>query len=443
MLRHLASTTVLTIRSRSTGLLGCGRRARHGRDERGLDGAGGRRRRGHAQASAFACLLLGFSLPLGFSGSIAPARAEVFQTSAPHAILVDAGTHTVLLDKGADDPVVPASTVKIMTAEMVFHEIAEGRLKLDDEFVVSEHAWRTGGAMSGGSAMFLPLGSRARVEDLIRGLVIVSGNDAAITLAEGVAGSEEAFAMRMNKRAAELGLTRSFFTNPWGRGDLEQKVTAREMAQLAAHVISTYPDLYRYFGEKEFTWNKIRQLNRNPLLTMSIGADGLKTGNVDDSGYGMVGSAMEEGRRLIVAVYGLRTAKERADEARKLLQWGFRNFEEKSLFRAGEVVGTAQVYGGTQSSVGLSAPTDIKVLLQRGGTEKLTGKIVYEGPIVAPIETGAKLGRLEVRRGGAVVLEQPLEAAESVEKGSLPRRAFDAAYEYVASSIHDRLSKRK
>ncbi|MBI3275281.1 MAG: D-alanyl-D-alanine carboxypeptidase, partial [Methylocystis sp.] len=351
-------------------------------------------------------------------------------------------THTVLLEKAADDLVTPASTVKIMTAELVFREIAEGRLKLDDEFTVSEHAWRTGGAMSAGSAMFLQLGSKVRVEDLIRGLVIVSGNDAAIALAEGVAGSEEAFAMRMNKRAAELGLTRSSFGNPWGKAEPDQKVTAREMAQIAAHIIGAYPDLYRYFGEKEFTWNKIHQLNRNPLLTMSIGVDGLKTGNVDDSGYGIVASAVEEGRRLIVAVYGLRTAKERAEEARKVLQWGFRNFEEKNLFRPGEVVGTAQVYGGAQSSVGLSAPGDIKVLLQRGGNEKLTGKIVYEGPLVAPIEAGAKVGRLEVRRGGALVLEQPLGAAETVATGSLPRRAFDAAYEYVASSIHDRLSKK-
>lgn len=372
----------------------------------------------------------------------ATANAEGFQTTAPRAILVDAGTHTVLLEKNADELVTPASTVKIMTAELVFREVAEGRLKLDDEFTVSEHAWRSGGAPSGGSAMFLALNSKARVEDLIRGLVIVSGNDAAIVLAEGIAGSEEAFVGRMNKRAGELGLTKSSFGNPWGAAGPDQKVTAREMAQLAAHVIGTYPDLYRYFSEKEFAWNKIRQQNRNPLLTMSLGADGLKTGNIDDSGYGLVGSAVQEGRRLIVAVYGLRTAKERAGEARKLLQWGFRNFEGKDLFRAGEIIGTAQVYGGAQGSVGLSAPSDVKVLLQRGGTEKLTGRIVYEGPLIAPIEAGAKIGRLEIRRGAALVLEQPLEAATSVDTGSLPSRAFDAAYEYAAGAIHSKLTKK-
>lgn len=371
-----------------------------------------------------------------------PRAAEGFQTSAPHAILMDAATHTVLLEKGADDLVTPASTVKILTAEIVFREIAEGRLKLDDEFSVSEHAWRSGGAPSGGSAMFLPLNSKARVEDLIRGLVIVSGNDAAIVLAEGVAGSEEAFVGRMNKRAAELGLVKSVFGNPWGKAGPDQKVTAREMALLADHLIRTYPELYRYFGEKELAWGKIRQQNRNPLLTMSIGADGLKTGNIDDSGYGMVGSAMQDGRRLIVAVYGLKTAKDRAEEARKLLQWGFRNFEEKMLFRAGEVIGTAQVFGGEQGSLGLVAQDDVKVLLQRGGSEKLTGRIIYEGPLVAPIAAGAKVARLEVRRGSTIVLEQPLEAAATVETGSLARRAFDAAYELAASAIHDKLTKK-
>ncbi|TRL28488.1 D-alanyl-D-alanine carboxypeptidase [Methylosinus sporium] len=385
---------------------------------------------------------------LGFVAAalaIAPAAAlaQGFQTSAPHAILVDAGTRTLLLEKGADDYVTPASTVKIMTAEIVFREIAEGRLKLDDEFTVSEHAWRSGGAPAGGSAMFLAVNSRPRVEDLIRGLVIDSGNDAAITLAEGVAGSEEAFVGRMNKRASELGLTKSVFGNPWGKAGPDQKVTPREMVQLSAHVIKTYPDLYRYFGEKEFTWNKIKQQNRNPLLTMSLGADGLKTGNIDDSGFGMVGSAVQDDRRLIVAVYGLRTAKDRAEEARKLLQWGFRNFEEKALFKAGETVGTAQVYGGTAGTVPLTSPNDIKVLLQRGGSEKLSGKIVYEGPLIAPIEAGTKVAKLEVRRGSTLVLEQPLEAAETVEKGSLASRAFDAAYEYAAGAIHNKLSKKQ
>lgn len=371
------------------------------------------------------------------------ARAEGFQTSAPFAILIDADTQTVLFEKAADNFVTPASTVKILTAELVFHELAEGRLKLDDEFPVSEYAWRTGGAPAGGSAMFLQLNSRVRVEDLLRGLVIDSGNDAAITLAEGVGGSEDAFVSRMNKRAAELGLTKSVFGNPWGKAGPDQKVTPREMVRLAAFVIKTYPEYYKYFGEKEFTWNKIHQMNRNPLLTMSIGADGLKTGNIDDSGYGIVGSAVSDGRRLIVAIYGAKSAKERAEEARKLLQWGFRNFEEKLLFKAGEPIGDAQVYGGTQTRVPLVAKGDVKVLLPRGSNERLTGKIVYQGPLIAPVEAGATVARIEVRRGNSVVLEQKLETSETVEQGSLPRRAFDAAWEYAAGAISAKLSKKQ
>ncbi|QGM99748.1 D-alanyl-D-alanine carboxypeptidase [Methylocystis parvus] len=371
------------------------------------------------------------------------AIAQPFQTSAPQAILIDAGTNTVLFEKGADDFVTPASTVKILTAEMIFRELTEGRLRLGDEMQVSEYAWRNGGAPAGGSAMFLKVNSRASVENLLRGLIVDSGNDAALVLAEGVAGNEEAFVMRMNKRAAELGLVKSRFGNPWGKASDDQKVTPREMAKLALYVIKTYPDFYKIFGEKEFTWNNIRQQNRNPLLTMSIGADGLKTGNIEKGEFGLVGSAVEEGRRLIVAVYGAKTAKERAEEARKLLQWGFRNFEEKDLFKAGEPIGPAQVYGGTRGSVDLVSKTDVKVLLQRGSNEKLSGKIVYEGPVVAPVEAAQQIGKLEIKRGAAVVLEQPLEASEAIAEGSLSSRAFDAVYEYAAAKIHDKLSARK
>jgi len=387
-------------------------------------------------AVAAAFFFLAVFLPAALS-------AQPFQTSVPQAILVDAGTNTVLFEKGADDLVVPASTVKILTAELVFRDLAEGRLKLGDEMQVSEYAWRNGGAPAGGSAMFLKVNSRASVENLLRGLLVDSGNDAALVLAEGIAGNEEAFVMRMNKRAGELGLVKSRFGNPWGKASDDQKVTAREMAKLALHVIRTYPDYYKYFGEKEFTWNNIRQQNRNPLLTMSIGADGLKTGNIDKGDFGLVGSAVEEGRRLIVAVYGAKTAKERAEEARKLLQWGFRNFEEKDLFKAGEPVGPAQVYGGTKGSVDLISKTDVKVLLQRGSTDKLSGKIVYEGPVMAPVAAGQVVGRLEIKRGATTVLEQPLEAAEAIDEGTLSSRAFDAVYEYAAAKIHEKLSAKK
>ncbi len=369
---------------------------------------------------------------IALAGVADTAIAQAIQTSAPHAILIDSDTQSVLFEKDADTPVIPASTVKVMTAEVVFHEIAEGRLKLDDEFLMSETAWRNGGAPSRGSSMFAPLNSRVRVEDLIRGLVIVSGNDAAIALAEGVAGSEGAFATLMMKRGRELGVTHSTFTNSWGRGDPEQKVSPRDMTLLANHVIKTYPDLYKYFGEKEFTWNKIKQSNRNPLLTMDIGADGLKTGNIDASGYGLIGSAVQNGQRLILALYGATSSKERADEARKIFLWGFRSFDTKTIFQAGETIGSARVYGGALWDAPLVADSEVRILLPRSGGEKFTGRIVYNGPLMPPIPAGKEVARLKVFRGTAQVLDLPLKTAAAVEAGSLPRRAMDAGLEYGA-----------
>jgi serine-type D-Ala-D-Ala carboxypeptidase (penicillin-binding protein 5/6) len=359
------------------------------------------------------------------------AAEQAFQTSVPQAILIDADTGSVLFEKNADAPATPASTVKIMTAELVFHAIAQNRLKLDDTLPISENAWRTGGALARGSTMFAALNSRVRVEDLIRGLVIVSGNDAAIALAEGLAGSEGAFATRMNDRARELGLTHLSFTNAWGNADPDQKVTAREMALLAEHVIRTYPQLYHYFGEKDFTWDKIKQPNRNPLLTMDIGADGLKTGNIDTNGYGIVASAVQNGQRLILALYGAKSAKERVDEAVRILQWGFRTFEPKTLFSSGEVVGFARVYGGSEGSVPLVAETAVKLLVPREADERLTGQIVYTGPLVAPVTAGKDVAQLRIFRGGNMVLEMPLRTAADVETGSLSRRAMDAGLEYA------------
>jgi D-alanyl-D-alanine carboxypeptidase (penicillin-binding protein 5/6) len=244
-------------------------------------------------------------------------------TKAPYALLVDDNTGAVLFAKHADSPMAPASTTKILTAEIVFREIVQGRLKLDDTAPISPRAANEGDAESGGSSMFAQANSEIRIEDLLRGLVIASGNDAAIALAERVAGTEEAFVVLMNRRARELGMTRSHFANAWGNGNPRQKVTARDMARLAAYVIHTYPQFYRYFGEPEFAWNGIRQKNRNPLLTMGIGADGVKTGHLARSGFGLVGSAVQNGHRLILVLNGARTEEERAREGRRLLEWGF------------------------------------------------------------------------------------------------------------------------
>jgi len=252
-----------------------------------------------------------------------PASAAPLQTKATYALLVDANSGAVLFAKNADKSMDPASTTKILTAEIVFHAISEGKLSLSDKLPISARAAREGDAESGGSSMFAQVNTQVSVEDLLRGLLITSGNDAAIALAEGVAGSEAAFVARMNRRAAELGMTHSHFANAWGDGSPGQRVTPRDMAHLAAHVIQTYPQYYRYFGESEFTWNNIRQHNRNPMLGMGIGADGLKTGHLGRSGFGLVGSAVQNGRRLILVLNGARSDAERASEARKLMEAGF------------------------------------------------------------------------------------------------------------------------
>jgi D-alanyl-D-alanine carboxypeptidase (penicillin-binding protein 5/6) len=356
---------------------------------------------------------------------------EGFQTAAPHAILIEADSGSVLFEKAADQLTYPASLAKLMTAEVVFNEIKEGRLDPESEFVVSENAWRRGGAPSGGSTMFAALHSRVRVIDLLHGVIIQSGNDACITLAEGIAGNEPNFAAMMTKRARELGLAKSTFANSTGLPDPNTQVTMRELAKLAQHLIKTYPEFYKIFGEREFTWNKIRQQNRNPLLAMGIGADGLKTGETKDAGFGVVGSAVQNGLRLIVAINGLKSAKERADEARKLLDWGFRAFESRLLFAEGESVGEAKLYGGAKGRVPLTSQGPIRLLVPRGVNEKIVARIVYTGPVPAPVEQGQPIGVLKVSRADNVVLEVPLQAAESISQGNLTQRAFDAATELV------------
>ncbi len=368
-----------------------------------------------------------------FAGALAPlpGLTEPIQSSLPHVLLMDAATRTVLFERGADDTVTPASTAKLMTATIVFERLASGKLRPDTVFTVSETAWRQGGAPSRGSTMFAALHSQVSVINLLRGLIIDSGNDAAITLAEGIAGSEGAFATLMTARAHELGFPHLTFTNAWGRPDADQKVTARDMALLADHVIETYPELYRIFGEREFLWNKIKQPNRNPLLLMDLGADGLKTGNVDSSGFALIGSAVQNGQRLIVAIYGARTANERAEEARKLLQWGFRSFESRRLFAGGDPVGSAQVFGGDSRDVPLVAAKEIRILMPREGGEKLTARVVYTGPLAAPLDANQTVANLKLTRGTAEVLSVPLQTGRAVAVGTLPHRALDAGLEYL------------
>jgi serine-type D-Ala-D-Ala carboxypeptidase (penicillin-binding protein 5/6) len=363
------------------------------------------------------------------------ARAQVFESQAPHAFLYDVETRSVLYQKSADAPFPPASLVKLMTAEVLFREMAAGKITMETEFPISENAWRRGGAPSGGSSMFAAVGSRVRVQDLISGLIVHSGNDAALAIAEGVAGTEAAFMGLVQQRATALGLTRSRFRNATGFSDPEQRVTAREMALLADHVIRSYPEQYALFGQKEFTWNRVKQVNRNPLVAVDIGADGVKTGNIAESGFSLIGSSVQGGRRLIVVVLGLPSARDRAIEARRLLDWGFRTFEKKTLINGGELLGEAVVHGGARATVGLKVTQAVELLVPKGAPELMRARISYSAPLSAPVSEGNDVGRLRIYRGDILVTEVPVVAAATVEKGTLWQRAKDSAGALAAQLV--------
>jgi len=360
-----------------------------------------------------------------------PAPAQVFDSRAPFAILVDADSGTVLYEKDADKLMSPASMAKLMLVEYVFHALKDGRLSMTDEFVISENAWRKGGASSGGSTMFAKLGSSVPLGDLLHGIIIQSGNDACIAVAEGLAGSEIAFSDLLNARAKEIGMKNSTFRNSTGLPDPDQKVTARDLAVLARDIILNYPEYYPIFGQPNFEWNGINQRNRNPLLTAGIGADGLKTGYTEESGYGLVGSALSNTQRLIVVINGMESSRARAEEARKLLEWGFRTFRQVTLFEADEVVAEAKVFGGTKGRVELKAKGPVRVLVSRSDSEALKGRAVYTGPIEAPIEPGTEVGALKIYQDERLIQETPLYTAETIGKGELHERALDALGELL------------
>ena len=348
-----------------------------------------------------------------------------FDGDAPTAILIEASSGSVLFEKNADELRAPSSMMKLVTAEVVFNAIKKGDVKLTDEYRISENAWRKGGAPSGGSTMFAAINSKVSVDDLLHGAIIQSGNDACIALAEGIAGNERIFASDfMTKRARELGMTKSTFANSNGLPDPGNKMTVRELGMLARHIILDFPEFYKLFGEKEFTWNKIRQPNRNPLLNSMEGADGLKTGYTKEGGYGMVGSAVQNGTRLIVVVNGLEDIEDRATEAKKMLEWGFRNFETRTLIAADQQVGYAKVFGGESRSVKLVAKEPVKVMVHKSGGDKLIARVVYNGPVRAPVQAGQQVGVVRVWRSGNIAVETPVYAAEAV-RHRLDRAARD------------------
>jgi len=379
--------------------------------------------------------LLGLGLLLA---ALVPASAQLFETKATQAFMIDAETGTVLFSKDADQPIPPASMAKLMTMELVFNAIKSGRMKLDDTFVVSENAWRKGGAPSGTSTMFAKLKSAIRVEDLIQGVTIQAANDGCIVLAEGMAGSEANFAAQMTDRARQLGLSKSTFVNSTGLPADGQQTSVRELTMLALHIWRDYPDFFHYYGQPDFTWNKIAQRNRNPLVAMGIEADGFVAGASEQAGFGLVGTVSHNGTRVIAAISGLANDRERSEEARKLLEWGSRSFQKTEIFAKDEVVGEAQVFGGAKSGVALKAKGPVDIFLPIANRDKLTARIVYNGPVSAPVEVGQPVGELRVWIGDTLSQQTPLFAAERIEVGTLPQRALDAAKELAVGWLRQK-----
>jgi D-alanyl-D-alanine carboxypeptidase (penicillin-binding protein 5/6) len=381
-------------------------------------------------AAAFAVLAAGatgLSPPASAATKAAPAGA--FDTKAKHAILMNVDADLIFYEKDADALMSPASMSKLMTLAVVFRELKAGHIKLDDQFKVSEHAWRTGGAPSGSSAMFAPLNSTVSVEDLIRGVTVQSGNDACIILAEGISGSEDAFVKEMNKYAKEIGLTKSHFENSTGLPADGHVMTARELALLADYLIKNYPEDYHYFGEKEFTYGKWNFTNRNPLVFEDLGVDGLKTGFIEDAGYGLVASAVRDNQRVILVVSGLNTKKEREEEPRKLLEWGFKSFKPYRLFDQGEKVSDALVWGGTRHYVPLVGNENIDIILPFNTSGQVTAQIVYDGPIKAPIRKGDQVATLRVTAADTKATNDiPLYAGEDVGQSNFAMRGLDSLF---------------
>lgn len=355
------------------------------------------------------------------------AAAPTFESAGKQAILVDDLTGSVLYAKNADERMAPSSMSKLMTAYVLFDRLKSGRVSISDEFPVSEKAWRMGG-----SKMFVELNSRVKVEDLIQGIIVQSGNDACVVVAEALAGSEDAFARVMNDTARELGMTGSHFTNASGWPDPEHYMTARDLATLARHIIDEFPEYYKYYSQTEYTYGGIKQGNRNPLLYKDIGVDGMKTGHTEAGGYGLTASMKQGDRRLIMVVNGLSGVNERSNEGERLLSWGMREFENRKLFSAGEVVETAEVWLGDTGTVPLVPARDLVVTIPVADRNSLTAKVVYDGPIPAPIAEGQEIAKLVVDAPGIEPLAVPLVAGQTVTEAGPIGRILAAISHFVS-----------
>jgi D-alanyl-D-alanine carboxypeptidase (penicillin-binding protein 5/6) len=350
--------------------------------------------------------------------------ANGIETQAKHALALEMETGVVLLDKGADERIPPASMSKIMTAYIVFGMLKEGRAKLTDELPVSERAWRLQG-----SKMFVPIGGRISIDDLLKGVIIQSGNDACLVLAEGLAGSEEAFVELMNQKAKEIGLKDSHFANVSGLPDPDHWMTARDLATLAIRTINDFPEYYHYYSEMDYDFNNIKQGNRNPLLYKNVGADGLKTGHTEEAGYSLTASVVRDNRHIILVLSGLPTMKARAQESERLIEWAFREFSDYRLFAAGDKVDDGEVWLGAEPKVPLSVDKDFVVTLPRKARRDMKVTLEYDRPVPAPIQKGDMVGKVVMTAPDMTPVEAPLVAAASVERmNPLGRIATLAGY---------------
>jgi serine-type D-Ala-D-Ala carboxypeptidase (penicillin-binding protein 5/6) len=358
-------------------------------------------------------------------GAVAQTHSEL-TTKARQAILMDVDSGAVLFQHNADELMAPASMSKLMTLAVVFKALKTGQIKLEDEFLMSVNAWRTGGAPSGTSAMMVPVNTKETLDQLLQGIIVQSGNDACIAIAEGMAGSEEAFARVMTEEARKLGLVKSTFRNSTGLPDPEHLTTARELVVLARHLMRDFPEYYGRFAQREFMYRKHRFINRNPILSAELGVDGLKTGYTKDAGYGIAASAKQSNRRLLLVINGLERQDDRKSEAMKLLEWGFKSYTEYKLFDAGEVVGQARVWGGNRMFLPLVGADGVQVVFPRlAANQRLRAEIIYKSPLKAPIAKGDVVAQMRISTPSQAVSEVPLVAAEDVAQGGVIRRGLD------------------
>ena len=354
--------------------------------------------------------------------------ADAVEVNAPYAILMDAATGAVLYEKDADAQTPPASMSKLMTLAVVFRALKEGRIKFEEEYTVSANAVKKGGDRSGATTMFMPLNSSVRVAELVSGIAVVSANDACIVIAEGMAGSEAAFAELMQQQGKDLGFTKAHFTNPTGLPSPDQTMSVRELAILAQHLITEYPEYYSYFAQRNLSANGKLLLNKNPLLTASLGVDGLKTGASADGGLGIVASALNDNRRLIVVLNGEKGESDRSADAKKLFDYGTKAFKEATVFDPGEIISEARVWGGSRYFVPLVSEGAAHIIVPRGstGTGRLKASLVYQGPLKAPVKKGDFVGYLRVESTEGIISKVPLFAAMDVPKSGVLARGLDS-----------------